>query len=154
MVVASCVRATRVRERLRSTSEGKMSASSFSLKWPENIDLRARRVLKVALGQLGALSRYHKQLAPRQILHHDKAGTVKRLGSQIPDLEICVRLELPPEKGYPGKQFRRYRSLEEHVPDNIKELLSATSGKIKARHAEALVMLKDYPEKQLFRYYR
>jgi hypothetical protein len=38
----------------------------------------------------------------------DKARTVKRLGRLIPDLEICVRLELSLEKGYPGKRFRKY----------------------------------------------
>jgi hypothetical protein len=39
------VHTARVRECLRSSGEGKMSVSSFSLKWPENIDLRAQFVI-------------------------------------------------------------------------------------------------------------
>jgi hypothetical protein len=76
---------------------------------------------------------------------------VKRLG--IPDLEVCARFELPLEKRYPGRQFHRYRSFEEHIPDNVKELLFGTSARIMASMLKPF-MLKDIPEKQLFRYYR
>jgi hypothetical protein len=87
----------------------------------------------VGLGLLGALSRYHKQLALRQILHHDKARTVKRLGRLIPDLKYALGLDFL---------------------TTLRKSFFGTSARIMARHAEALVMLKDMPEKQLFRYYR
>ena len=41
-----------------------------------------------------------------------------------------------------------YRSFEENVPDEVKDKLSETSFRIAARHAHALVMLRDYPSKQ------
>jgi ParB/RepB/Spo0J family partition protein len=79
----------------------------------------------------------------------DKARSVRRLREAgHSDLEICARLELALEKGYPGKQFHRYRSFEEYVPDDVKNVLSVTSDRIRARHAQALVMLKDMPEEQ------
>ena len=80
----------------------------------------------------------------------DKARSVRRLREAgHSDLEICARLELKLEKGYPGRMFHNYRSFEDYVPDNVKEVLSATSFRIKARHAQALAMLKDLPDKQL-----
>jgi ParB/RepB/Spo0J family partition protein len=80
----------------------------------------------------------------------DKARSVRRLREAgHSDLQICARLELKLEKGYPGKHFHRYRSFEQYVPDDVKNVLSVTSDRIRARHAEALVMLKDYPDKQL-----
>jgi hypothetical protein len=80
----------------------------------------------------------------------DKARTVRRLREAgLSDLEICARLELALEKGHPGKHFRRLKSFEENVSEEAKMILSVTSDRITARHAHALVMLKECPDKQL-----
>ena len=95
---------------------------------------------------IAVISNWHR----KNFTFMDKARSVRRLReATYSDLEICARLELRLEKGYPGSHFHRLRSFEEHVTEEVKELLSPTSGRITARHGEALVMLKGQPEKQL-----
>jgi ParB/RepB/Spo0J family partition protein len=95
---------------------------------------------------VAAISNWHRA----GLTFMDKARTVRRLReSGIPELEICARLELALEKGYTGWMFHLYRSFEDYVSEDVKEILSVTSHRIKARHAKALIMLKDLHDKQL-----
>jgi len=91
------------------------------------------------------ISNWHRE----EFFFMDKARSVRRLREAgVSDLEICARLELPLKEGYPGTDFHRYRSFEENVPEDVKDLLSPTSGRITVRHGEALVLLRDHPDKQ------
>lgn len=85
------------------------------------------------------ISNWHR----KNFRFQDKARAVKELRNNgfTPE-EITIKLEFK----HP-KSFYQYLDYEEKVPEKIRELLKGHP-RMTRRHGEALVMLKDLPEKQ------